>query len=296
MDTAQNGSAGIKPGQEEDKKLFVGGLTLETTEKELQDYFGQFGPIQNVTIKINPQTGKSKGFAFVLFNAADTVDQVLTQKEHTINGKTVDAKKAKAKPGKIFVGGITPELTDDDIKQYFSQFGSITQVEMPFDKTKNQRKGFCFITFENDAIVKELLKKPKQTIKDKQVDVKKAATQPNNMMGGRGGGGSWGAGGRGGQSRGGRGGQGSWGGGGGWGGQGGWNDYSTGYGGGYDNGYSGGYDYYGGGYGGGYGMESGYGPTGGGGGGSYGGGRGGGGGGRGGRGGGARGGQRHQPY
>lgn len=283
MDTTQNGASSIKPGQDEDKKLFVGGLTLETTEKELQDYFGQYGAIQNVTIKVNPQTGKSKGFAFVLFSSPDTVDQVLSQKEHVINSKTVDAKKAKAKPGKIFVGGITPELTDDDIKTYFSQFGSITQVEMPFDKTKNQRKGFCFITFENDAIVRELLKKPKQTIKDKQVDVKKAATQPNNMMG-RGG---WG--GRGGGARGGRGGQGGWGGG--WGGQGGWNDY--GYGGGYDNGYGGGYDYYGGGYGGGYGMDSSYGGSTGGG---YGGG-GRGGGTRGGRGGGgARGGQRHQPY
>ncbi|XP_066261741.1 RNA-binding protein squid-like [Euwallacea similis] len=286
METTQNGSGGGKSGLEEEKKLFVGGLTLETTEKELQDYFGQFGAIQNVTIKVNPQTGKSKGFAFVTFGTADVVDQVLSQKEHVINGKTVDAKKAKAKPGKIFVGGITSDLTDEDIKSYFSQFGNITQVEMPFDKTKNQRKGFCFITFENDAIVKELLKKPKQTIKDKQVDVKKAATQPNNMMGGRGG---W-AGGRGG--RGGRGG--GWGGG--WGGPGGWNDYS--YGGGYDNGYGGGgggggsYDYYGGGggYGGGYGMESSYGQSGGG----YGGGRGGGRGGRG--GGGGRGGQRHQPY
>lgn len=281
MDTTQNGGTVIKPGQDEDKKLFVGGLTLETTEKELQDYFGQFGAIQSVSIKLNPQTGKSKGFAFVLFSTPDLVDRVLAQKEHVINSKTVDVKKAKAKPGKIFVGGIKPELTDDDIKQYFSQFGNISQVEMPFDKTKNQRKGFCFITFENDAVVRELLKKPKQTIKDHQVDVKKAATQPNNMMG-RGG---WG--GRGGRG-GGRGGAGGWGGG--WGGQGGWSDYGyTGY----DNGYGGGYDYYGGGYGGGYGMDTGYGATGGGGGGGYGGGRGGGG--RGGRGGG-RGGQRHTPY
>ncbi|KAF7262833.1 hypothetical protein GWI33_003997 [Rhynchophorus ferrugineus] len=275
MEQTQNGSTAVKPGLDEDKKLFVGGLTLETTEKEIQDYFVKFGPVQSVTLKMNPQTGKSKGFAFVVFSSPETVEQVLAQKDHTINNKQVDAKKAKAKAGKIFVGGITTELSDDDIKNYFSQFGNIIQVEMPFDKTKNQRKGFCFITFENDAIVKELLKKPKQTIKDKQVDVKKAATQPNNMVGGRGG---WG--GRGG--RGGRGGQGGWGGG--WNNQGGWNDYGYA---GYDNGYGGGYDYYGGGggYGGGYGMDSGYGS------GNYSGGRGG----RGGRGGG-RGGQRHQPY
>lgn len=42
---------------------------------------------------------------------------------------------------------------------------------MPFDKQKNQRKGFCFITFESEQVVGELLKKPKQTIKDKEVSI-----------------------------------------------------------------------------------------------------------------------------
>lgn len=40
---------------------------------------------------------------------------------------------------------------------------------MPFDKTKNQRKGFCFITFESEQVVNELLKTPKQTISGKEV-------------------------------------------------------------------------------------------------------------------------------
>lgn len=40
---------------------------------------------------------------------------------------------------------------------------------MPFDKTKNQRKGFCFITFESEQVVNELLKTSKQTINGKEV-------------------------------------------------------------------------------------------------------------------------------
>lgn len=47
----------------------------------------------------------------------------------------------------------------------------ILDVEMPFDKTKNQRKGFCFITFDSEQVVNELLKTPKQTIKDKEVSI-----------------------------------------------------------------------------------------------------------------------------
>lgn len=62
---------------------------------------------------------------------------------------------------------------------------------MPFDKQKNQRKAFCFITFDSETVVNDLLKTPKQTISGKEVDVKKATPKPENapmMGGGRGGG------------------------------------------------------------------------------------------------------------
>lgn len=76
---------------------------------------------------------------------------------------------------------------------------------MPFDKQKSQRKGFCFITFDSEQVVTELLKTPKQKISGKEVDVKRATPKPENqmiMMGGRGGRGGI-RGGRGGYGRGG---------------------------------------------------------------------------------------------
>ena len=51
--------------------------------------------------------------------------QVLGKAEHIINGKKVDPKKAKARHGKIFVGGLKPEMTDDDIKNHFSAMGTV---------------------------------------------------------------------------------------------------------------------------------------------------------------------------
>lgn len=273
------------PGKDDDRKLFVGGLSWETTDKELREHFTKFGEIESINVKTDPTTGRSRGFAFLVFKSADTLDKILNAGDHIINNKKIDPKKAKARHGKIFVGGLVPELTDDDIKAFFSNFGNIVEVEMPFDKQKNQRKGFCFITFDSEQVVKELLKTPKQTINGKEVDVKKvlkATPRPENMpmRGGRGG--------RGGRGRGGgmRGGRGRGGGGGGYGGYG---DY-----------YGQGYDYYGGGdYGGGYGgYGGGYDYTGYGNYGGFGGGNPGGFGGGGkqrGRGGG-RGGQRHQPY
>lgn len=84
-------------------------------------------------------------------------------------------------------------------------------MEMPIDKVKNQRKGFCFITFDNEQIVQELLKTPKQTIGGKEVDVKKAQPPQNPRMMGSWGGMGMGRGGRGApRGRGGRGGRGDW--------------------------------------------------------------------------------------
>ena len=45
--------------------------------------------------------------------------------EHIINGKKVDPKKAKARHGKIFVGGLVTELSDNDIKTFFAQYGTV---------------------------------------------------------------------------------------------------------------------------------------------------------------------------
>ena len=97
----------------------------------------------------------------------------------------VDPKRVskKLQHGKIFVGGLTPEITDDDLKNFFGQYGTVVEVQAPFDKTKNQRRGYCFITFESKDVVYKLLKTPKQTINGKEVDVKKVKVQPEQRPG-----------------------------------------------------------------------------------------------------------------
>nr|CAD7269042.1 unnamed protein product [Timema shepardi]CAD7580403.1 unnamed protein product [Timema californicum] len=183
------GTAAI-PGRDDDRKLFVGGLGRQTTERELQDYFSKFGPVESVTVKIDQYTGQSRGFAFIVFMNSKSIDKLLETPEHYINKRKIDPKRVtkKSQQGKIFVGGLDPELTDDDIKAYFSQYGTIVEVQTPFDKMKNQRKGFCFVTFDAKEVVYELLKNPKQYINGKEVDVKKVKVNPEAMgAGGRGG-------------------------------------------------------------------------------------------------------------
>lgn len=72
-------------------------------------------------------------------------------------------------------------MTEQDVRNYFVQFGQISEYQQPFDKMKNQKKGFCFITFEDSDVVNQVLKNPKQTINGKEVDVKKVKFNPETM-------------------------------------------------------------------------------------------------------------------
>lgn len=173
----------------EDRKIFVGGLSWETREPQLKEYFEKFGEVESVNLKLNPQTGRSRCFAFIVFKEASSVKPVFDAGDHAINSKKVDVKQAKAKPGKMFLGGLKAELTDDQIKEHFEQYGTILEFEMPFDKTKNARKGFGFITFEREETMKDLIKKGKETIGEHEIDLKKATPRADNFFGQQGGGG-----------------------------------------------------------------------------------------------------------
>ena len=62
-------------------KIFVGGLRDKPIEKEdLEAYFGTFGTVRETLISTDKETGKSRGFGFVLFDDVDSVDKVVLQR------------------------------------------------------------------------------------------------------------------------------------------------------------------------------------------------------------------------
>ncbi|XP_035229731.1 RNA-binding protein squid-like [Stegodyphus dumicola] len=186
-----------KSPSDEDRKLFIGGISWDTDQKDLKEYFSKFGEVTDVTIKTDPTTGKSRGFGFITFAVEETVDNVLRNVPHTIKGKQIDPKRAKARPGikKIFVGGLDIDYPEADIKAYFEKYGKVETVELPFDKVKNQRRQFCFVTFETEEACENSCKQAKQKIGNKECDVKKATNKPDPRMGGGRGGpaAAWGA-------------------------------------------------------------------------------------------------------
>ncbi|XP_042562982.1 heterogeneous nuclear ribonucleoprotein D0 isoform X1 [Clupea harengus] len=182
--------------EEDEGKMFVGGLSWDTTKKDLKDYFGKFGEVVDCTLKLDPMTGRSRGFGFVLFKEADGVDKVITQKEHKLNGKVIDPKKAKAMKSKepvrkIFVGGLSPDTPEEKIKDYFDGFGEVESIELPMENKTNKRRGFCFVTFKDEEPVKKIMEKKFHNIGLSKCEIKVAMSkeqyQQQQQWGARGG-------------------------------------------------------------------------------------------------------------
>src|SRR4029077_19299024 len=65
-------------------KLYVGNLSFESTENDLQDLFEQHGTVNEVHLMMDRFTGKSRGFAFVTMNDGEQANPAVTAL--TMNG------------------------------------------------------------------------------------------------------------------------------------------------------------------------------------------------------------------
>ena len=72
-------------------KLFIGGISWETSEEKLRDYFGQYGDVLQAVVMKDKTTGRPRGFGFVVFADPAVLDMVL-QDKHTIDGRMVSSK------------------------------------------------------------------------------------------------------------------------------------------------------------------------------------------------------------
>ncbi|XP_037390824.1 TAR DNA-binding protein 43 isoform X1 [Pygocentrus nattereri] len=158
MDEIDASSAKIKRGDQKTSDLIVLGLPWKTTEQDLKDYFGAFGEVIMAQVKRDVKTGNSKGFGFVRFADWETQNKVINQR-HMIDGRWCDCKLPNSKQGpdepmrsrKVFVGRCTEDMTTDDLRQFFMQYGEVTDVFIP-----KPFRAFAFVTFADDQVASSL--------------------------------------------------------------------------------------------------------------------------------------------
>ncbi|CAH1756250.1 9651_t:CDS:2 [Entrophospora sp. SA101] len=140
--------------------------------------------IKDCVVMRDQNTMRSRGFGFLTFIDPSNVDKVLAT-DHQLDGKLIDPKRAipreeQEKTEKIFVGGIAPEVTEEEFKEYFSQFGVVKDATLMVDRDTGRPRGFGFITFESSEPVEVKRAMPKH--KSQRVNIYGGAPSVGNAI------------------------------------------------------------------------------------------------------------------
>ncbi|KAI3785497.1 hypothetical protein L1987_44616 [Smallanthus sonchifolius] len=170
-----------------DLSIFVGDLAADVTDTLLHETFAdKYSSVKAAKVVIDITTDRSKGYGFVRFGD----DKERTQAMNEMNGAYCSSRPmriAAATPRKssayqqggymsnsgsqsdgdsnnttIFVGGLDSSVSDEDLRQPFSQYGELLSVKIPAGK------GCGFVQFANRANAEEALQKLNGTAIGKQ--------------------------------------------------------------------------------------------------------------------------------
>ncbi|XP_072937837.1 heterogeneous nuclear ribonucleoprotein 27C isoform X2 [Epargyreus clarus] len=200
----------MNPDMDDDEKgkLFVGGLSWETSQENLQRYFSRYGDVIDCVVMKNSESGRSRGFGFVTFAEPSLVNVVLQNGPHQLDGRTIDPKPCnprtlqKPKRGggypKVFLGGLPSNITETDLRVFFGRYGKVMEVVIMYDQEKKKSRGFGFLSFEDELSVERVTQEHFINLNGKQVEIKRAEPRDGSGKlgsgsGGMGGGGMGGA-------------------------------------------------------------------------------------------------------
>ena len=139
-------------------------------------------------------SGRSRCFGFITMHDPKNIENILSQ-DHFLDGKKIDCKKAVPREQnssvasapfyrtkKMFVGGLPPDITDEDFKYFFSQFGEVEDSIVIQDKETKKPRGFGFVTFVSEDTTELVLENyEKNAINGKWVECKKAMPKQSSV-------------------------------------------------------------------------------------------------------------------
>lgn len=89
--------------QEAGRRLYVGNIQYEVTERELRDIFAAHAAVESIELLVNKSTGLPRGFGFVtLVSAGDAEAAIESLSGMNLRGRSLRVSLAKARPGAAY--------------------------------------------------------------------------------------------------------------------------------------------------------------------------------------------------
>ncbi|XP_047639033.1 heterogeneous nuclear ribonucleoprotein A3-like [Phacochoerus africanus] len=170
------------------RKLFIGGLSFETTDDSLRKHFEKWGTLTDCVVMRDPQTKCSRGFGFVTYFCVEKVDAAMCARPHKVDGRVLEPKRAVSRENslksgvhltvkKIFVGGIKEDTEEYNLRDYFEKYGKIETIEVMEDRQSGKKRGFAFVTFNDHDTVDKIVVQKYCTINGHNSEVKRALSK-----------------------------------------------------------------------------------------------------------------------
>lgn len=176
------------------RKIFVHGLGWDTTAETLRSEFAKYGEIEDCKAVADKLSGKSKGYAFILFKHRSGAKRALKEPQKKIGNRLASCQLASAGPvapagpvtppvseytqRKIFVSNVGADLDPKKLLEFFSKFGEIEDGPLGLDKQTGKPKGFALFVYKTVESAKKALEEPHKNFEGYVLHCQKAIDGP----------------------------------------------------------------------------------------------------------------------
>ncbi|KAF1868626.1 hypothetical protein Lal_00036064 [Lupinus albus] len=181
------------------RKIFIHGLGWDATAETLTSVFSKYGEIEDCKAVTDKLSGKSKGYAFILFKHRSGARRALKQPQKNIGNRTTSCQLASAGPvpapppvtpavseytqRKIFVSNVSADIDPQKLLEFFRQFGEVEDGPLGLDKQTGKPKGFALFVYKSVDSAKKALEDPHKPFEGHVLYCQKAVDGPKGKPG-----------------------------------------------------------------------------------------------------------------
>ena len=176
------------------RQIFVHGLSWDTTSETLASTFEPFGEIEKCNVVLDKNTGKAKGYGFVLFKTRRAAVKALKNPQKKIKNRLASCQLASVgpvaggpaathhqaqdvagQPRKIYVSNVPTDTDPEKLRDFFAKFGDIETGPIGFDTQTGKSRGFALFVYKSPEGFRKALQEPYKMFEGHQLHCQKAA-------------------------------------------------------------------------------------------------------------------------
>ncbi|XP_022136525.1 UBP1-associated protein 2B-like isoform X1 [Momordica charantia] len=172
------------------RKIFVHGLGWDTTRETLTSVFESFGEIEDCNVVMDKNTGKAKGYGFILFKSRQGATKALKEPRKKINNRMTSCQLAslgsvpppqsqEVGPRKIYVANVQHNVDAERLRAFFAKFGELEMGPIGFDQETGKSRGYAIFIYKTNEGAKKVLEEPYKMFEGNKLHCQRASEGKN---------------------------------------------------------------------------------------------------------------------